>query len=764
MTPRLAPRRAPAADRGNAGTLQRRVLGVVSGLGVALLLAVLAKGQADSRQLDALLEKARDDRARTFQQIVDLRSASLRSFVADYSPWDDMVEFVQRPGFTWGSENLDSAPSSFDVSSIWVFDRTHELVYGTRTSDDDEVVHVGGRAQVGHVDADEHAGDGATTRDVLGLSHADSATCLGHRPLDRERIEKLLAGPGRVWHWFEATPCGPLEISGATIVATVDLERKGPTHGTFFATRLWNDSELALLGRAAGVSLDAHAGFRPDAAFIDAADGTLAFEIPLPGIDGKPIAGVTGSLRAAPIAAFRMLLVGSFALLAGVVALLILSLAFTLNRFVVRPVDALSRAIEEETLEPVGSLLDDRSELGGLARALRQRFAERGTLAEERAGRRAADEALAASKIEHETERRARAALLARVLGDASRRASDIASQTSALVGGARAARPADVMRSIRQNTEAIVRTVEDVIALAEHDANESEAARSSELDPRTWLEESLDVLAVGAHARGIELAGCVSADVPERVLCDAIRVQRLLARIVGRALREAHAGAEIIVQLNAEACAGEERTLELVVRELAGSTARATPLEADASIELALCEQEVRPLGGSVSLEHERGGDRTIRVRIPCRAPHGSLLVSETVRALAGRHVLVLDPSSGARRGVTSTLIALGARAVEVTSVERAVERLRLAQGGAPAFDAMVVDAASWRAGWKVLGEALAANRAPAAWPIVVVRALAERDEGPDDPDRPDPPVVKKPVHRAVLAARLLEVMQDPA
>src|SRR5208283_3614239 len=85
-------------------------------------------------------------------------------------------------------------------------------------------------------------------------------------------------------------------------------------------------------------------------------------------------------------------------------------------------------------------------------------------------------------------------------------------------------------------------------------DFSKIEAGRL-QLDPTPFnvpllVEESLDPLAVMAHAKGLELVGAIRPDVPEFVVGDVTRIRQVLVNLVGNAVKFTAAG-EVTVKVS---------------------------------------------------------------------------------------------------------------------------------------------------------------------------------------------------------------------
>jgi signal transduction histidine kinase len=134
-------------------------------------------------------------------------------------------------------------------------------------------------------------------------------------------------------------------------------------------------------------------------------------------------------------------------------------------------------------------------------------------------------------------------------------------------------------------------------------------------------IEESLDLVAVKAREKDLELAYEMSSDVPHTVLGDTGRVRQILVNYLSNAVKFTARG-EVVVTVSADALIGERRELHFAVRDTGlGIPKSAFELlfqsfsQVDASTQrrfggtglgLAICKRLAEQMGGRVWAESE--------------------------------------------------------------------------------------------------------------------------------------------------------------
>src|SRR4029450_12622635 len=125
------------------------------------------------------------------------------------------------------------------------------------------------------------------------------------------------------------------------------------------------------------------------------------------------------------------------------------------------------------------------------------------------------------------------------------------------------------------------------------------------------------------AHQKGLELAGRIAPDVPDRLLGDPSRLRQVIVNLVGNAIKFTEKG-EVLVQVEKEEAAGDH----VVLRFLVADTGIGIPREKQARIfeafeqadssttrtyggtglGLSISAQIVQLMGGRITLDSEPG------------------------------------------------------------------------------------------------------------------------------------------------------------
>ncbi|QSQ18866.1 response regulator [Pyxidicoccus parkwayensis] len=268
-----------------------------------------------------------------------------------------------------------------------------------------------------------------------------------------------------------------------------------------------------------------------------------------------------------------------------------------------------------------------------------------------------------------------------------------------------------DFVSTIRQSSEALLTLLNDVLDFSKIEAGRFE----TELHPfdlRLCVESVLDLLAVRASEKGLDLGCDIAPHVPQMLVGDASRLRQVLLNLVGNALKfTEQGGAVVAVDAVRPPGASSDAPWELTFS--VQDTGPGIPAEMraglfqpfnqlDASVSrrfggtglgLAISKRLVEAMGGRiwVDTEAERGTGTTFRFSLSAHAaaqqPAVHLLPEQPL--LQGRRVLIVDDNAINRRLLGRQLQSWGLDFVETSSGAEALASL---QAGAR-FDVALID-----------------------------------------------------------------------
>ena len=298
----------------------------------------------------------------------------------------------------------------------------------------------------------------------------------------------------------------------------------------------------------------------------------------------------------------------------------------------------------------------------------------------------------------------------------------------------------------VRSSGETLLALINDVLDFSKIEAGELVLERAP-LDIRACVESAVQVLAVAAVKKGVELSSLVDPATPLAIYGDSTRLQQTLVNLISNAIKFTGSG-EVAVTVVARQGADPEEGCELQfsVRDTGiGIAADKQPglfdafVQEDASttrrfggsgLGLTICKRLVTAMGGRIWLESEQGQGSTFHFTIVggvapyVRPPH---LVEEQPH-LTGARVLVVDDNATNRRLLQVQLESWGMLPTLVDGGEAALAVLR----GGNHFACAILDMHMPEMDGLELAGHVRSIPTGAALPLVMLTSLGQREEAP--------------------------------
>jgi two-component system, sensor histidine kinase and response regulator len=263
---------------------------------------------------------------------------------------------------------------------------------------------------------------------------------------------------------------------------------------------------------------------------------------------------------------------------------------------------------------------------------------------------------------------------------------------------------------TLKDSAESLLGLINDVLDFSKIEAGRFELV-PAEFDPREALGDTLRTLGLRAHQKGLELAGRIAPDVPQRLVGDAPRLRQVLVNLVGNAIKFTDHG-EVVVQVDREA----EEDGVVVLGFLVADTGIGIPREkqelifeafaqADGSttreyggtgLGLSISAQLVELMGGRITVESEpgRGSRFHFRARFAVAAGKSRSTASRLPARLRGLRVLVVDDNATNRRILEEVLTQWRMRPRAVAGARAALEEMESAEREGRPYPLVLLDA----------------------------------------------------------------------
>ena len=251
-----------------------------------------------------------------------------------------------------------------------------------------------------------------------------------------------------------------------------------------------------------------------------------------------------------------------------------------------------------------------------------------------------------------------------------------------------------EYVRVVHTSSEALLSLINDILDFSKIEAGQLELeARAFNI--YTCVEEALDLIALRATEKNLELTYLIEADVPAWVIGDVVRLRQVLVNLLSNAVKFTENG-EVVVTVTAEQDAADADAYALrfsvrdtgigiptdrmdrLFRSFSQVDSSTTRRYGGTGLGLAISKQLISAMKGTLSVESEEGKGSVfhadLRVR---RAPNdGTRAAREQQVELDGRFALVVDDNDTNRRilqlqtenwGMQSTCVSSGREAIKL-------------------------------------------------------------------------------------------------
>lgn len=336
--------------------VQTKIAVLMLAISVVFLSILFYQKNFERNRLILLFTQEEEHINTVFDKIIELKGASLKTLAFDYTFWDEMVNCVETDNKKWANENIKVALPTYNTNAAWVYKTDLTPIYF--------VTNIEG---------------GASLESLLSSI----------------QINRIFS-KGSFTHFFIYSDKGLFEIRGATIQPGNDPERKTPARGYFFAGRLWSKDYILELSRLCGSNIVINETSEKESPtyISDPEKGIISLERALDDWKGGQLAKITAWKESQMIKDFNRKYNQFFLILILSASMFLAVILFLLARWIRRPLQLVSHALETENSAYLDSLQEDKSEFGDISHIITGFFDQKEELLVEMERRQEAEEDL----------------------------------------------------------------------------------------------------------------------------------------------------------------------------------------------------------------------------------------------------------------------------------------------------------------------------------------------------------------------------------
>ncbi|HZG49348.1 MAG TPA: response regulator [Thermoleophilaceae bacterium] len=324
---------------------------------------------------------------------------------------------------------------------------------------------------------------------------------------------------------------------------------------------------------------------------------------------------------------------------------------------------------------------------------------------------------------------------------------------------------------AVTASGDALVAVIDEILDFSKIEAGKFELDEAP-FELLEVVEEVCSIVAVAAHAKGVELLSSVHAEVPVTVMGDCTRIRQVLINLMSNAVKFTAAGEvrarvtspdlespSVRFEVTDTGIGVPAASLELIFESFSQGDGSTTREYGGTGLGLTISRQLVELMGGAIGVESVEGEASTFWFTVPLEAVGDPQPSVPAPPGFTGTLALVVDDNATSRTLLEQRLVGWGMACETAADGDAALAMLGAADASGAPYDIALVDAGMPGMSGVELTALVRAYALEHRTPIILLTsAIGEREAGGNVGVNG---FVAKPVKQARLRDEIAELLQ---
>ena len=350
-----------------------------------------------------------------------------------------------------------------------------------------------------------------------------------------------------------------------------------------------------------------------------------------------------------------------------------------------------------------------------------------------------------------------------------------IIGMTNLLLDTTLAPEQAEFARTVSFSAESLLTILNDILDFSKIEAGKL-SFEQEDFDLRETIEDTLELLAENAHAKGLELVGLLQPGTSTHLRGDAGRIRQVLTNLVSNAIKFTETG-EVVVRVSEEFRDASHITIRFEVCDTGIGIAPESQAQlfqaftqADGSttrkyggtgLGLAICKRLVEMMQGDIGMESEPGHGSKFWFSIRLARPVAPITVTQPrFDSVANVNVLVVDDNATNGLVLHYQLAGWNMRDDHASSAEDALDMLRAAAASGDPYHVAILDMQMPGINGLTLARAMRSDPTLAGTKKIILTSLGSRLDAHTMQEAGISECLSKPVREARLLNCLTRIL----